>query len=139
MKAAGDAARAQGAAWVSLHLAMAGKLGLTAVDARVYDLLLRRGPLTAGEIAQATGLTSGSVTALIDRLAARGLVQRMREGKDRRRVFVHADTAAMAPEMARFAAELEALNAGYDEDGLRLVAGYLLKMAALAERAAGRM
>ncbi|MEI9902935.1 MAG: hypothetical protein WDN06_02350 [Asticcacaulis sp.] len=55
-------------------------------------------------------------------------------------MFVHADAAAMAamaPVMARFLAELDALNAGYDEDGLRLVAGYLLKMAALADKAAG--
>ncbi len=38
--------------------------------------------------------------------------------------------------MARFLAELEALNAGYDEGELRLVAGYLRKVTALAERAA---
>ncbi len=38
--------------------------------------------------------------------------------------------------MAGFVAELEALNAGYDDDALRLMAGYLLKVAALADRAA---
>lgn len=139
LKAASDAARAQVAAGARLHLAMAGKLGMGAADAQAWDLLLRRGPLTAGEIGLATGLTSGSVTALIDRLAAGGYVQRVRDEGDRRRVFVHADAArmaALAPAMAGFWAELEALNAGYDDDALRLVAGYLLKVAALADTAA---
>lgn len=138
LKAAGEAARSQMAASASLHLAVAAKSGLGPADALAYDLIRRRGPLMAGEIGQATGLTSGSVTALIDRLEARGFVQRVREGADRRRVFVYADPAgmaALAPPMAGFEAELDALNAGYDDAALRLLAGYLFKLTVLAEKA----
>lgn len=129
-----EAAEAQAASAARLYMAVAGKLGLGPADARAYDLVRRRGPLTAGEIGLATGLTSGSVTALIDRLEARGFVRRLRDGDDRRRVYVQAETGK-TPVMAGFAAELDALNAGYDEATLKVLRGYLLKVAVMAEKA----
>ena len=134
------AAGAHAAAAVHFTLTMWEGLGLGAADGRAYDLILRNGPLTAGEIAQATGLTSGSVTALIGRLESGGFVQRVRDGSDRRQVFVYADparTTKAAPVMARFMADVAALNAGYDDAELKLLSGYLKKVTALAEQATG--
>jgi DNA-binding MarR family transcriptional regulator len=138
LKAVADAGRASGASAVMLHMAMSEKLGLGPADGKAYDLLLRRGPLTAGELGIATGLTSGSVTALIDRLEAGGYVYRQRDQKDRRKVHVHADPAKMAafaPLMTEFLRGLDALHASYDDAALQLLADYMQKVTALADEA----
>jgi len=138
LKAVADAGRASGASAVMLHMAMSEKLGLGPVDGKAYDLVLRRGPMTAGELGMATGLTSGSVTALIDRLEAGGYVHRQRGEKDRRKVYVHADPAKMAafaPLMAEFLGGMDALHASYDDAALQLLADYMRKVTALADEA----
>jgi DNA-binding MarR family transcriptional regulator len=63
------------------------RLGLHRSDLRCLNLL-EHGPLTAGEIAARTGLTSGAVTALVDRLERAGFVERVRSPEDRRSVRV---------------------------------------------------
>jgi MarR family transcriptional regulator, organic hydroperoxide resistance regulator len=66
----------------------AAQLGLGVTDMKLLSILLREGPKTAGEIASRLGLTSGSVTTLIDRLEHRDLVRRQAHGEDRRKVVV---------------------------------------------------
>ena len=63
-------------------------LGLGASDSQFLTLLRTRGPMTPGQLAVATGLTSGTVTGVIDRLEKASLVRRDRDGKDRRKVLV---------------------------------------------------
>ena len=63
-------------------------LGLGASDSQFLTLLRMRGPMTPGQLAVATGLTSGTVTGVIDRLEKASLVRRDRDGKDRRKVLV---------------------------------------------------
>lgn len=57
-------------------------------DLRVLELLVNVGPMAAGEIAEATGLTSGSVTALVDRLVRARCVRRSQDAGDGRRRIV---------------------------------------------------
>lgn len=52
------------------------------------DILREKGPITAGELSQLTGLTTGSVTALIDRLEKHGYVRRENDPNDRRKVII---------------------------------------------------
>jgi DNA-binding MarR family transcriptional regulator len=75
---------------VFMHHAIAGKLGLNVTDTRCFELLSRyaKPPLTAGDLARATGLTTGAVTGILDRLEKAGLVERFRDPMDRRKVFV---------------------------------------------------
>lgn len=141
LKAIADAGRASGASAVMLHMAMSEKLGLGPGDGKAYDLVLRRGPLTAGELGSATGLTSGSVTALIDRLEAGGYVYRKRDENDRRKVYVHANPAQMAtfaPLMSEFLAGLDQLHASYEDEALQLLADYMHKVTSLAEETIAR-
>ena len=58
------------------HQAIADRLGLNVTDHKCIDLLLMKGPLTAGELAGMTGLTTGAITAVIDRLEKAGFVRR---------------------------------------------------------------
>lgn len=82
------AGREHSDATVLFHTTVAEQLGLSTSDHKTMSLLERVGPLTAGEIAEWTGLATPSVTALIDRLERRGLAQRVRDLRDRRRVIV---------------------------------------------------
>jgi DNA-binding MarR family transcriptional regulator len=80
---------------VFFHSAVAEQIGLGATEEKTL-LLLSNGPLSAGEIAQHTGLTTPSVTSLIDRLERKGFVRRVRDLNDRRRVIVEVDEARLA-------------------------------------------
>jgi DNA-binding MarR family transcriptional regulator len=55
---------------------------------RCLDVLEREGPVTAGYLAEVTGLTTGSITTVIDRLERHGFARRVRDPADRRRVLV---------------------------------------------------
>lgn len=66
----------------------AQSLGLAHTDFKTADILNETGPITAGELAKITGLTTGSVTTLIDRLEQAGLVRREKDPNDRRRVII---------------------------------------------------
>ena len=63
------------------------KLGLNSTDLRCLDWLSERA-MSAGELADATGLSSAATTSLLDRLERRGFVQRERDTVDRRKVLV---------------------------------------------------
>ena len=77
-----------------LSNAIAERLGVTSTELEVLGTLVARGPLSAGDLARRTGLTSGAVTRLIDRLAERGVVRRLPDPADRRRVLVEITPSA---------------------------------------------
>lgn len=69
--------------------------GVGRTDLRALNLM-ENGPVTAGELAVGLGLTSGTVTVLIDRLVERGYVLRERSQDDRRKVHVRLEPATYA-------------------------------------------
>lgn len=72
----------------SFFRAAAARLGLTVTDMQVIDLLDGSGPMTAGQLADLTGLTTGAITGMLNRLEESGLVRRERDPNDGRRVIV---------------------------------------------------
>jgi DNA-binding MarR family transcriptional regulator len=62
--------------------------GINRTDFRCLDILDRGGRMTAGQLATSARLTSGAITAVVDRLEATGLVCRVRDAADRRRVLI---------------------------------------------------
>jgi DNA-binding MarR family transcriptional regulator len=68
--------------------AIADRLGINRTDLRCLDLLGQHGAMTAGELAEASELTTGAVTRLLDRLERVGYARRVRDTGDRRRVLV---------------------------------------------------
>ena len=73
---------------------LAKKLKLSRTDMRCLELIGRLGPLTAGRLAEESGLTTGAVTFILDRLEEAGMVTRRRDTEDRRRVWVEIVPAA---------------------------------------------
>lgn len=89
--------------------AVADALGLNRTDMRCLDVLQREGPISAGRLAEATGLTSGAMTTALDRLERAGYARRVRDQDDRRRVLVEM-TSKAAQDAGRFYAEHSALS-----------------------------
>src|ERR1043165_7694421 len=76
-------ARITSAQSILFSQAVADRLKLNSSDLECLDIVMLRGPVTAGELAQATGLTTGAITGLIDRLERAGYVRRARDAEDR--------------------------------------------------------
>jgi len=66
-------------------------VGVNPTDLGSLCLLLLHGPAPAGRLAELTGLTTGAVTAVIDRLEKGGFVHRAVDPTDRRKVIVTPD------------------------------------------------
>lgn len=73
---------------ILFHQAIADRLGMHLTDHKCAGILLRAGPITAGELARRTALTTGTITAVIDRLEKAGFVRRAKDPGDRRRVLI---------------------------------------------------
>jgi len=73
---------------IFMHEAIARKAGLSGTDHKYLGLIIKSGQMTAGELAEATGLTTGAVTGLIDRLEDKKLVRRLFDKQDRRKVKI---------------------------------------------------
>lgn len=73
---------------IEMHTAISKKAGFSGTDHKYLGFFLQKGKLTPGELADLTGLTTGSVTALIDRFEKKGLVKREHDTADRRKVFI---------------------------------------------------
>jgi DNA-binding MarR family transcriptional regulator len=111
---------------VMFHEAVGAHLGVSAGDQRALTLIGREGPLSAGDLAEKTGLTPGAVTGMIDRLERAGLARREHDANDRRRVLVTA-TAGRPDVFGDLAAAMNEMAARYDEKELALIADYLTR------------
>jgi DNA-binding MarR family transcriptional regulator len=82
---------------------VADRLGISSKDLECLDVIVLKSRVTAGELATATGLTTGAITGLIDRLEKAGLARRERDEQDRRKVFVRALPRVQADIMPLYA------------------------------------
>jgi DNA-binding MarR family transcriptional regulator len=73
---------------IMFHQAVADQLGLHITDHKCLDLIRHYGAMPAGKLAELTGLTTGAVTGIIDRLEEAGYVRRENDPKDRRRTII---------------------------------------------------
>ena len=96
--------------------AVALHLGINRTDSRCLDILDRAGRMTAGQLATAARLTTGAVTAVLDRLERAGYVRRVADPSDRRRVLVEV-TSQLAKHSAPLYGPLV-------EEGARWIATY---------------
>jgi DNA-binding MarR family transcriptional regulator len=104
---------------------LAGELmGVNRTDGRCLDLLEQRGQMSAGEMAGASGLTTGAITAVIDRLERLGYARRVPDPADRRRVLVEPTPKARAVSWELFgplAETVQPLLDRYSDEQLELL------------------
>jgi DNA-binding MarR family transcriptional regulator len=73
---------------IMFHQGVADVLGLHITDHKSLDLIRQYGAMPAGRLGELTGLTTGAVTGIIDRLEKAGYVRRANDPKDRRRTII---------------------------------------------------
>jgi DNA-binding MarR family transcriptional regulator len=98
-----------GARTILFHQAVANIAGVSITDMKCLDYVDRGGDVTAGDLARLTGLTTGAITAAIDRLEKAGLARRERSKTDRRKVFIR---TARSPISEKIAPIFDALGKG---------------------------
>jgi DNA-binding MarR family transcriptional regulator len=122
------AVRRAGSVLQLLGAASADKIGINVTDLNCLNILALGGRLTAGELAKRTGLTTASITGVLDRLEEAGFVRRERDPGDRRRVIVRLEASRgmrdVAPVFAPVIAAWRAVAAQYTDDELRLILGF---------------
>ena len=128
---------------ILMHQAIAEKIGVSVTELKCLDYLTRGTPITAGGLAEITGLTTGAVTAMIDRLERMGLVRRERSTEDRRKVYIvpaHEDFGELFDAIYRPLSEAaEALAARYSEAELKLIYSYTLASIEMVKRQTERI
>jgi DNA-binding transcriptional ArsR family regulator len=122
------AMRRAGAVMQLLGSASAERIGINVTDLNCLNILALQGHMTAGDLARVTGLTTASITGVLDRLEEAGFVRRERDPHDRRRVIVRLDAGRgmrdVAPVFAPVIAAWRNVAARYTDDELRLLLGF---------------
>jgi DNA-binding MarR family transcriptional regulator len=132
-----QAGREQSAAVVMFHTGIGELLGLSASDHKALDMVAERAPVTAGELAAYTGLSSGTVTGVIDRLERAGMLERRRDPSDRRKVLLHPSDrfgSAVGRLFEGFAGAWAGLLEEYDDAQLALLLDFVRRSTELLRR-----
>ncbi|MES1177603.1 MAG: MarR family transcriptional regulator [Myxococcales bacterium] len=129
--------RRMGTRTVVFHAAIADRLGLNPSDHKCADLICNEtGPITAGRLAEITGLSTGAITGVVDRLERAGFVARVPDPEDRRRVVIKG-TENRAPDMRHMflpmMENMAALCDKYTNEQLALIAGFMKGMGGITE------
>jgi DNA-binding MarR family transcriptional regulator len=125
---------------VLLHAVVAERLGLNPSDHKCADMLLSEsGVSTPGRMAELTGLSTGAITGVLDRLERAGFVVREADPNDRRRTIVRLTPERM-PNMERIfeplAKGLDRLCARYTNAELTLVLRFMREADLMSAQAA---
>lgn len=120
---------------IQMHETIARKAGFAGTDHKYLGFFLQKGNLTAGELADLTGLTTGAVTGLIDRFEKKNLVKRQFDISDRRKIIIVPDSkkivALFEPYYKEFQEETEKLIATFSNKEIGIIESYFVKALAL--------
>lgn len=137
IRALNEATRESSTWTILFHQAIADRLNLNITDHKALDILSHQGAMTAGELSKITGLTTGAITGVIDRLEKRGYVARADDPRDRRRVIIqpvpHQAAQELGPVFEHFQQQFLPLLKNYSEQDLELLLGYFKEAARIMQ------
>ena len=134
-----DASRRYSTHALMFHQAVAHSLGLHLTDHKCLDIILGMGKATAGQLAEMTGLTTGAITSVINRLEKAGYVRRTKDTKDLRIVIVEPLYENLHPIREVFAPIADAMTelySRYSAEELALLHDYLERCIRIMDRQA---
>jgi DNA-binding MarR family transcriptional regulator len=136
--------REASAAGIVLHQTIADRLNLHITDHKCMGIICAHGPVSAGRLAELTGLTTGAITAVLNRLERRGYARRVRNPDDRRNINVEAvDAAAFSKKMDHLLGPLgkrmRALSSQYSPEEMALIHGFIEKAVAISREETVRL
>lgn len=125
-----DESRRMSTRTVVFHAAIAERLGLNPSDHKCADLICNEtGPITAGRLAELTGLSTGAITGVVDRLERAGFVSRVPDPEDRRRVVIAGCMERRAADLQQLfmpmLASMVGLCESYSDAELELIVGFM--------------
>ena len=116
---------------IKMHETIAAKAGLSGTDHKYLGFLIVKGQMTAGELSNLSGLTTGAVTGLIDRFEKKKLVKRQFAKDDRRKVIIEPNLknimALLEPLFTEFGKKSEELIASFSGKEIKVIETFLLK------------
>jgi DNA-binding MarR family transcriptional regulator len=116
---------------IMFHSVMAEKMGLSITEHKALDLLSRQGPITAGQLAEVTGLTTGAITGMVDRLEKGGFVRRVPDPHDRRKVRIETVVEkyeAMGSVFESLGQAMNDLLKSYDDKELAVIYDFMSRL-----------
>ena len=123
--------RELGARSILFHQALASIAGVTVTDMKCLDYIARGKDVTAGDLARVTGLTTGAITAAIDRIESAGLACRERDDSDRRKVFIRLQQSPLSQKLnvvyTRLSQRMSELAMLYSTPQLEAIQDYMLR------------
>lgn len=123
----------------SFFRAAAARIGVTVTDMQVIESLASTGPMSAGQLADLTGLTTGAITGMLNRLEEAGLVRRERDPEDGRRVIVRLSEdkdrmRGIGPVLDSIGKVWEEQTAHYDNEQIAFLVDFLKRGNAVARQ-----
>jgi len=112
---------------ILFHQAVGSILGINITDMKSLDIIVNRGFASPSQLAKFTGLSTGSTTAMIDRLEKRGLIERRPNPKDRRGTIIiltEGATKKLPPLFESMSKAMEKLVSRYSEEQLETLADF---------------
>jgi len=128
-----DLGRELSSAVINFHEAIARKLGMSAAERKTLSLLAQLQLATPGQLAAATGLTTGAITGIIDRLEKAGYAKREPNPADRRSLLIRPQNLEgvnqiLEPIFADLGVDMIHLASHYSPEQLDYIAQYISKM-----------
>jgi DNA-binding MarR family transcriptional regulator len=120
-----------------LHQIVAERLGLHVTDHKCMGILCEHGPLSAGRLAELTGLTTGAITGVLNRLERLGYARRVRNPNDRRNINVEALNVAAFNErmeglLGPLRKRMRALSSKYSAEEMALIDSFIKSAVAIS-------
>jgi DNA-binding MarR family transcriptional regulator len=130
-------------ATILFHESIATKLGLNLTDHKCLDVITKNHPITAGHLSKLTGLTTGAITGVLDRLEKERYINRVKDPQDKRRVFIHINSEKVekniSPLFRSFGEELDQILSRYDDKELQNVLDFIRRCNYLLNELAEKM
>ena len=128
---------------ILMHEAIARKAGLSGTDHKYLGLIIQNGAVTAGELSNLTGLTTGAVTGVIDRLEKKKLVKRQFDKEDRRKVIIVPNTKmalkTLEPFFTRLQEKTEELLSSFTEKEIQAIQRYFTEASVIMKETANNL
>jgi DNA-binding MarR family transcriptional regulator len=129
---------------IMLHQAVATRLGLHITDHKCVGILAEFGPLSAGKLAELTGLTTGAITGVLNRLEEAGYAKRILNPEDRRNVRVEPRNLTKFHErmeqlLVPLTSKMRSLSSKYSTGELELVLDFMKASVAISREETERL
>ena len=114
---------------IQMHEAIARVARFSGTEHKYLGFLVQNGPMTAGELANITGLTTGAITGLIDRFEKKKLVRRQFDKEDRRKVYIVPNTqnimSLMEPLYKEYRGMIEKLIGSFSKKDIKVIETFI--------------